>query len=139
MQDFSLHRLSDEDAVRLYEWTERSSSAVLKCTCQQVRRMKTLPELSYAIGGGCQHQPAKGSHDLFKRLTPASCPSSDLPRSNSLFALRDTSSFRRGLRHGRWTDGEGGSDRLRRYVCTHPSQILPSRLTHVHSRHICSG
>ncbi|GAC96392.1 hypothetical protein PHSY_003972 [Pseudozyma hubeiensis SY62] len=51
MRHFSLRQVSENDAVRLYEWTERDPSAVLKCTCQQVRSMKTLPELSYAIGG----------------------------------------------------------------------------------------
>ncbi|KAJ9478321.1 hypothetical protein PHBOTO_001907 [Pseudozyma hubeiensis] len=51
MRHFSLRQVSENDAVRLYEWAERSPSAVLKCSCQQVRSMKTLPELSYAIGG----------------------------------------------------------------------------------------
>ncbi|SJX61672.1 uncharacterized protein SRS1_12656 [Sporisorium reilianum f. sp. reilianum] len=51
MRGSSLRQLSDQDALGLYEWAEASSDAVIKCTCQQVRRLKTLPELSHALGG----------------------------------------------------------------------------------------
>ncbi|SNX83311.1 uncharacterized protein MEPE_02018 [Melanopsichium pennsylvanicum] len=51
MQSLSIPSLSDSDAVNLYHWLERDSSAVLKCTCRQVRRIKTVPSLSHALGG----------------------------------------------------------------------------------------
>ncbi|SPO23062.1 uncharacterized protein UTRI_01740 [Ustilago trichophora] len=51
MQSLSSRALSDSDVVKLYEWAERSPSAVLKCTCRHVRRIKTIPFLSHALGG----------------------------------------------------------------------------------------
>ena len=51
MQFFPSRILTESDIVRLYEWAERSPSAVLKCTCRQVRRMKALSSAAHAIGG----------------------------------------------------------------------------------------
>ncbi|SPO24767.1 uncharacterized protein UTRI_01740_B [Ustilago trichophora] len=51
MQSLSSRTLSDSDVVKLYEWAERSPSAVLKCTCRHVRHIKTIPSLSHALGG----------------------------------------------------------------------------------------
>ncbi|KAJ1028709.1 hypothetical protein NDA16_001875 [Ustilago loliicola] len=51
MQSLSRRLLSDTHVVQIYEWAERSPHAVLKCTCRQVRRIKTLPSFSRALGG----------------------------------------------------------------------------------------
>lgn len=51
MQSLSSRIQSDNNVVQLYEWADRSPSAVLKCTCLQVSRIKTLSSLSHAIGG----------------------------------------------------------------------------------------
>lgn len=50
-QGFASQVPSDSHAVQLYEWAERSPSAVLKCICRQVRRLKILSSLSHALGG----------------------------------------------------------------------------------------
>ncbi|SOV04348.1 uncharacterized protein UDID_02356 [Ustilago sp. UG-2017a] len=51
MQSLSRRVLSDSHVVQIYEWAEHSPQAVLKCTCRQVRRIKTLPSFSHALGG----------------------------------------------------------------------------------------
>lgn len=51
MQSLSGRLLSDSHVVLIYEWAERSQDAVLKCTCRQVRRIRSLPSFSHALGG----------------------------------------------------------------------------------------